>query len=197
MTDILAADYMSESTEDLIRRAEQILSDPRLYPKADDIIPYSRSGFGFMEQSYPTNPRLYPKVDDIIPYSRSGFGFMTQQIRTLSPSCNRIEVKNVITVTDSSIVICAGAATGTCPGIPPSCPVGVTPNDYVNMIATVTALVAQTGVTIRFEYLLDDSPTTTDVVVDLVAGLNTVYAFAVNQQYIADTTLALFGARVL
>lgn len=173
MTEILTADYRSESTEDLIKRAEQILADPRIYPKADDIIPYSRSGFGFMNQTY-----TYPPI------------------RTLAPACNRIEVKNVINVTDSSIIICTGVATGTCPGIPPSCQVGITPNDYVNMVATVTALVAQTGVKIVFEYLLNDVPTTTEVTVSLTEGSNTVYAFPANVQYSPATTLSLFGARV-
>jgi len=174
MTEILTADYRSESTEDLIKRAEQMLRDPKLYPRTDDIIPYSRSGFGFMNQIYPYPP-----------------------IRTLAPSCNRIEVKNVITVTDSSITICTGAAIGTCPGIPPSCPVGVTPEEYVNMVATVDVLVAQTGVKIAFDYLLDDAPTTTEVTVDLAAGSNIVYCFAANIQYTVDTTLALHGARVV
>lgn len=172
MTEILTADYRSESTEDLIKRAEQILSDPRIYPRADDIIPYSRSGFGFMNQTY-----TYPPI------------------RTLAPACNRIEVKNVINVTDSSIIICTDSATGTCPGIPPSCPVGVTPNDYVNMVATVTALVAQTGAKIAFEYLLNDVPTTTEVIVDLVTGSNTIYALPANVQYSPATTLSLFGVR--
>ena len=176
MVEILVADYMSESTEDLIKRAEQIISDPRIYPKADDIIPYSRRGFGFM--------------------TNSTYSTYAPSIRSLSPSCNRIEVKNVITVSDSSIVICTGATTGTCPGIPPSCPVGVNPNDYINMIATVTAMVAQTGVKIAFEYLLNDVPTTTEVTVNLTAGSNTIYAFLANAQYSSDTTLSLFGARV-
>lgn len=173
MTEILTADYRSESTEDLIKRAEQMLVDPRIYPRADDIIPYYRSGFGFMEPTYTYQP-----------------------IRTLSPGCNRIQIKNTITVTDSSIVTCTGTGTGTCGVIPGTCP-SVDPLTYVNMVATVNALVAQTGVTIRFEYLLNDVPTTTDVTANLTAGLNTVYCFATNQLYSANTTLALFGAMVV
>ena len=177
MTEILTADYRSESTENLIKRAEQILSDPRI------------------------DPRIYPRADDIIPYSRSGFGFMDPTniylpIRTLAPACNRIEVKNVITIIDSSIVTCTGSGTGTCGAIPGTCPT-VNPTTYVNMVATVNALVAQNGVTIRFEYLLDDVPTTTNVIANLVAGSNTVYCFAANVQYSSNTTLALFDARVV
>lgn len=170
MTEILTADYRSENTEDLIKRAEQILSDSRLYPKADDIIPYSRSGFGFMTQ----NPN----------------------IRTLSPSCNRIEVKNVITVIDSSIVTCGDTTIGTCGAIPDTCPLA-DPTTYMNMVAIVNALVAQNNVTIRFEYLLNDVPTNTDVVTNLSAGSNTVYAFPSNVQYSVGTTLTLYGARIV
>ena len=170
MVEIFRTDYISESTEDLIKRAEQILADPRIYPRTDDIIPYSRSGFGFMTQS--------------------------PSIRTLSPGCNRIEIKNTITVTDSSIVTCTGSGTGTCGAIPGTCP-STNPTTYVNMVTVVNALVAQNGITIRFEYLLDDIPTTTDVVANLTAGSNTVNCFATNVQYSANTTLALFGARVV
>lgn len=173
MTEILRADYIAESAEDLIKRAEQILAYPRIYPKTDDIIPYSRSGFGFMNQTY-----IYPPII------------------TLAPACNRIEVKNIITVTDSSIVTCTESGTGTCGAIPGTCP-SVNPTTYVNIVATVDALVAQNGVTIRFDYLLDDVPTTTDVVANLTAGLNTVYCFTTNVQYSVNTTLALFGARVV
>lgn len=173
MTEILTTDYRSESTEDLIKRAEQILSDPRIYPRTNDIIPYSRSGFGFMNPIY-----TYPPI------------------RTLAPSCNRIEVKNVITVTDSSIVTCTGSGTVTCGAIPGTCP-SINPTTYVNMVVIVNALVVQNGVTIRFEYLLNDAPMVADIVVNLTAGSNTVYAFITNQQYSADTTLALYGARVL
>lgn len=171
MVQVMTTDYRSESTEALIRRAEQMLAYPGIYPKADDILPYSRSGFGFMMHSSPS-------------------------IRTLSPSCNRIEVKNTITVTDSSIIICSDSDTGNCGAIPDSCPTGVTPNEYVNMVATVDALVAQDDVKIAFEYLLNDVPATEEVTVNLTAGSNTIYAFPTNTQYPPDTTLSLFGARV-
>ncbi len=172
MVEVMTTDYRSESTENLIRRAEQMLAYPGIYPKTDDIIPYSRSGFGFMMQQ------------------------QSPSIRSLAPSCNRIEVRNVITVTDSSIVTCADAVPANCGAIPVTCP-SVTPNDWVNMVAIVNALVAQNGVTIRFEYLLNDVPTVSDVLANLAAGNNDVYAFAANLQYTADTTLTLYGARVL
>ena len=175
MTEILTADYRSESTEDLIKRAEQMLGDPKLYPRADDIIPYSRSGFGFMNQIYP-----YPPIRTLAP-----------------PRCNRIEVKNTINITDASIIVCGGAAIGTCPVIPLLCPAGVNPNDFVNMVAIADALVDQTGVNIAFDYLLNDVPTTTVVNADLLAGPNTVYCFAANTQYGVYTTLVLHGARVV
>jgi hypothetical protein len=65
------------------------------------------------------------------------------------------------------------------------------------MVATVGAMAAQNGVTIRFEYLLNDVPTTTDIIANLAAGPNIIYCFATNQQYSANTTLTLFGARII
>lgn len=167
MTEILTADYRSESTEDLIRRAEMMMGG----------VPIT----GPIESIQPIRLMNAPAMG---------------QIRTLAPACNRIEVKNVINIIDAGIVTCTGPATITCGAIPGTCP-SVDPTTYVNMVAMVDALVAQNGVTIRFEYLLNDVPTTTDIIVNLTAGSNTVYAFTTNQQYTAGTTLALFGARVV
>lgn len=158
---IPTAIFVSESTEDLIKKAERILE-------------------------------RYPIMSTATQVQR----LQGTSIRSLSPSCYRIEVKNVINVTDSSILVCNSDELADCPGIPPSCPAEVGPNNYVNMVATVNALVAQDNVEITFEYLLNDVPTTTVATVDLDAGSNTVYAFADNVQYTTGTSLALFGAKV-
>lgn len=118
------------------------------------------------------------------------------QIRSLSPSCNHIEVRNTITVTDSSIVRCTAPATATCESIPATCS-AIAPGDHINMVATVNALVAQNGVTIRFEYLENDVPAFTDVTVNLSAGNNTVYAWSPNHVATVGYTLSLYGARVI
>jgi hypothetical protein len=166
MTEIPTSEFVSESAEDLIKRAEQILQGtPAPYPQ--------HLSSHLLMQDQP-------------------------EIRSLSPSCYRIEVKNVINDVDKSIVICTGSTPGDCPTtIPTTCPTGVNPSDYVNMLAIVNALTAQTGVTIRFEYLLDDVPPYTDVVANLTAGDNTIYAFTTNVQYSAGQTLTLYDVKVI
>jgi len=157
-------DYIPENTQDLIRRAEQVLGE---VPVLDL-----------------TNPQ-FPI------YTPAG-----GQIRSLGSSCHSIKIKNVINVIDTSIVVCTDATTGTCGAIPGTCgDLGATtPDKYYNFVATVNALVAQTGVQITFKYVQNGLPTTQVVTTNLSAGSNTVYAFATNQTYTPGTELALYGA---
>lgn len=120
-----------------------------------------------------------------------------------SNSCSRVVLKNVITVTDTSILICTGTATTTCAS-QGSCPTGgiISPNKYINMIATVNLTgVAQTGVVIQFNYLVNDVPVTdpllTNVTVNLNPGTNTVYLFPTNRTYSPNTSITLYGATVV
>jgi hypothetical protein len=123
------------------------------------------------------------------------------KIESLNPSCSRIILKNTITVTDASIVTCTGSTTATCTI---TCPTGgmTTPDKYINMLATVNLTgVAQTGVVIQFNYLLNDvpivDPLLTQVTASLVSGSNTVYLFPTNHTYGPSTTITLFGASVV
>ncbi len=160
--------YISEDTMSLVRRAEKILGNMPV-----------------LDLTNWTNPMYLPMG--------------TTQIRSLNPSCHSIIVKNTITVTESSIVMCSSGGLPDmvkCP-IPSSCPTGpLSPVDYVNMVATIDALAAQTGVEITFKYILDGVPTNTTITVDLSAGTNTVYAFDPSIQYPSGTTLVLYGAEV-
>ncbi len=130
------------------------------------------------------------------------------QIRSLSGSCHKIEVKTTVDDTTSkcpievasSIVFCTGPTIGDCPtDTSEPCPVSgtVSTTQYMNMIAVFTMGDAQNDVEVTFKYVLNDTPTHTTVIVNVTAGLNYVYAFATNQQYPADTTLVLYGAEVL
>jgi hypothetical protein len=123
------------------------------------------------------------------------------KIESLNPSCSRIVLKNTITVTDASIVTCTGLATTTCTI---TCPIGgtATPDKYINMMATINLTgVAQTGVVIQFNYLLNDvpivDPLLTQVTASLVPGSNSVYLFPTNHTYSANTTITLYGALVV
>lgn len=164
--------YISENTRDILIRAEQILGrSPELDLTNLDV-------------------SIYIPGDSMI--------------ESLSPGCNRIIFKNIIVVTDASIVTCTGSVTTTCTYPPsPTCPTGgiVTPDKYVNMVATVNLTgVAQTGIVIQFNYLINDIPvidtTQTQVTVSLVTGNNYVYLFPTNHTYSPDTSITLYGASV-
>lgn len=166
---IPTAEYRSENTQDLIRRAEQVLG-----------------GVPVLDLTNPQFPT----------YTPAG-GQISGQMRSLNPaSCHSIRIRNVITVTESSIVVCTGTTTDTCGAIPAACTdLGVTtPDKYYNFVSTVSALVAQTGVEITFKYVQNGLPLTQVVTVNLSAGSNTVYAFTTNQTYTPGTELVLYGA---
>lgn len=157
--------YISEDTQDLLRRAEQILGETPVLDLTNWQVPVTMDG--------------------------------------PSGSCSRITLKNTITVTDTSILVCTGTATTTC-APEGSCPTGgiVSPTKYINMVATVNLVgVAQTGVVIQFNYLVNEVPITdssvTNVTINLVPGNNTVYLFPTNHTYSPSTTITLYGATVL
>jgi hypothetical protein len=158
--------FVSEDTYSLIRRAQQTLG-----------------GVPVLDLTNWQNPTYMSNA----------------QIRSLPPgSCHSITVKNVITITDTSIVTCSVAATpATNCLIPANCSVGpLSPSDFINMVATVTAQVPQSLVEITFKYVLNDNPTSITKIVTLTTGINTVYAFDSSVQYPVDTTLVLYGAEV-
>lgn len=156
-----------ESTENLIRRAEQTMGR---VPVLD-----------LSNWQYPT-------------YTAGG-----QMASLAGSSCHSIKIKNVITVTATSIVKCA-TPTGTCGAIPTDCVTfgATTPDLYYNFVATVNALVLQTGVEITFQAVIGGVPTAIPVTVaSLSAGDNTVYAYpGANQTYPSDTEVVLYGAEV-
>lgn len=156
--------YVSESIQDLIRRAEQILGETSISDTTNWQSPIYTEG-----QSEPLS---------------------------------RIILKNNITVINANIVICTGSAITTCS--PGTCSNGenVSPNKYINMVATVNlAGVAQTGVVIQFNYLINDVPITdislTQVTVNLTPGNNSVYLFPTNHTYDPNTSITLHGATVV
>lgn len=120
-----------------------------------------------------------------------------------SSSCSHILLRNIITITDTSIITCTGTATTTCSPIG-TCPTGgiVSPSKYINIVAIVNLTgVAQTGVVIQFNYLINNTPVTdpllTKVTVNLVPGNNTVYLFPTNRTYSPNTSITLYGASVI
>ena len=169
--------YISENAESLIRRSQQTLGD---------ISPVQELNI----------------IDIQVPVYIEEVKTEVPTIQSLSPSCNRVEVKNIVTVIDSGIIICSGLSTTTCTaGIPASCPVnGVSPNDYVNMVARVYAQAPETELQIVFDYLENDVPMTTphisfNITTGGIGGAVYVYAFTTNKQYTSGQSLTLHGVR--
>ncbi len=165
-----------ESTQDLIRRSQQAMGET--------------------------------PVLDLTNWQQPRYMSSNSQIKSLSGSCHQIEVKTTVDGETSkcpigvasSIVMCTGPTIGTCPtDTSADCPISgtVSTTQYMNMIAVFTMGADQTGVEVTFKYVLNGTPTSTTIIVDVVAGSNYVYAFPTNQVYPADTTLVLYGAEVL
>lgn len=158
--------YISEDTNSLIRRAQQVME-----------------GVPVLDLTNWQNPTYIP----------------AGTMRSLAgSSCHSIKIKNVITVTDTSIIKCPDTLPTNCNGIPANCgAIGPTTLDlYYNFVAIVNLQVAQNGVQIVFKYVINGTPMTQIVSANLNAGPNTVFAFAVNQGYNSDTELVLYGADI-
>ena len=167
--------YVSDNTDNLIRRAQQTM----------DSVP----------------------VLDLRNWQEPRYMSGDVQIRSLAGPCHRIVIRNTVNgITsncpipiDASLIICTGTDPLTQCAAVTDCPIGNTVDStkYINMIATFTAGSIQPNVTVTFKYLLNDLPTQAVVTIATVVGTNTVYAFAVNQSYHADTTISLYGAEVM
>lgn len=98
----------------------------------------------------------------------------------------------IATTIDSGIVICTTSIISSCPISPISCPVQVTPLNYVNFIAIINSIQIATA-TIRFLYSINDTTNYTDVIKSLIVGINTVYAFPSNVRYSPNAIVSLDG----
>lgn len=96
----------------------------------------------------------------------------------------------IVNIIDSGIVICTGLNISSCPISPISCPVSVTPLNYVNLIAILGAT-APTTLTVTLAYTLNDVMNYANVAASLEIGTNIVYAFPTNIQYSSNTIVEL------
>lgn len=120
------------------------------------------------------------------PYTEIVTGLVPNQIVKIAAILTQIA-----NITDKGIVICIGLNISTCPIYAPiSCPILITPLDYVNFITIITSI-APLSVTVRFIYILDEIQNYADVPVNLATGNNIVYAFPLNIQYPPNAILSL------
>lgn len=119
------------------------------------------------------------------PYTETVIGLVANQVIKIAEILMRIA-----NITDSGIVICTGLNISSCPISPISCPVSVTPLNYVNLIAILNTT-SSTTLTITFIYTLNDVINYANITANLVIGTNIVYAFPTNIQYSSNTIVEL------
>lgn len=119
------------------------------------------------------------------PYTETVTGIVPNQVVKVAEILTQI-----VNIIDSGIVTCTGLNISTCPVSPISCPMSVTPLDYVNLIAILNVTSATT-VTVAFTYTLNNVINYANVTVSLVVGTNIVYAFPTNIQYSSDIIVEL------
>lgn len=131
--------------------------------------------------------------DYTITLYKAGYYPYTETVTGLVPN-QIVKVSSILTqianITDKGIVICTGLNISTCPTSSITCPILITPLDYVNLIVTITSI-APLSVTVIFIYTIDEIQNYADVPVNLAVGNNIVYAFPLNVQYSPNTILSL------
>jgi hypothetical protein len=136
----------------------------------------------------------------------SNIGSLTN-IPVPSAGCHSVEVKTKVDgqlgkcpiAVASSIVMCTTSVPTDCGSSAIPCPTDgiVSAIQYMNMVATFDMEAASAATEITFKYVLNGVPKQEKVIVATTLGINTVYAFAANNQYPTDTILVLYGAEVL
>lgn len=128
-----------------------------------------------------------------ITFYKAGYNTYTEIVTLLLPY-QIVKVAAILTqianITDKGVVLCTGSNIFTCPISPISCPILITPLDYINLIATITST-SSLSLVIRFIYTLDGIQYYADVSVTLAIGNNIVYAFPLNIQYPPNAILSL------
>lgn len=131
--------------------------------------------------------------DYTITLYKAGYYPYTETVTGLVPN-QIVKVSSILTqianITDKGIVVCTGLNISTCPISPITCPIIITPLDYVNLIVTITST-SPLSLTVRFIYTINGIQNYSDVPVNLATGNNIVYAFPLNVQYSPNSILSL------
>ena len=119
------------------------------------------------------------------PYTEIVTGLLPNQIVKVAAVLTQIA-----NITDKGIVICTGLNISTCPISPITCPILITPLNYVNLIVIIIST-SPLILTVRYIYTIDGTQNYADVPVNLATGNNVVYAFPLSIQYPPNTILSL------
>ncbi len=137
---------------------------------------------------------VYPG-NHVVTFAKAGYTTYSQTVSGLKPG-HTVNVcailGNIANITSYGIVICTYSSTSSCPTIPLSCPILASPLNYVNFI-TIISSSASISLTVNFTYTLDSTTYIASVYVNLLSGINVVYAFPANIQYVPNTIMSLIG----
>ncbi len=158
--------YVSEDTNNLIRRAQQTLGETPVL----DLTNWSSPAY------MPTG------TSQIRSLAGSCYSIKVK---------NSITAKSFSIVTCTSGVNTSCTVPVSCPPGPlaPSDWINM-------VVTFTAAAAQPTGVTITFQYVLDGTPTTTTISPAIISGVNTFYAFGAPIQYPPDTELVLYGVDI-
>lgn len=125
-------------------------------------------------------------------FAKAGYSSYTETVNIKKSVTTKVAsiLTQVANIIDNGIVICASLNISTCPISPISCPILITPLDYVNLIVTITST-SPLSLTVRFIYTIDGTQNYADVPVNLAIGNNIVYTFPLNVQYSPNSILSL------
>lgn len=133
-----------------------------------------------------------------VTFSKPGYNSYTTTVNVTTNQVINIcaILTQIVNIIDSGVVICTTSSIMSCPTIPIACPATINPLDYINFSTTINSSTPKT-VTIRFTYTLDDVTYYDDVVVNLLTGNNTTYAWTANRRYWVNMTITLVNVSII
>lgn len=136
--------------------------------------------------------------DHTVTFTKAGYMSNTQMFTAIASQTITIGaiLQPISNIVDSGIVICTSSSTSSCPTTPISCPVQITPLDYVNFLVIINSTQEMT-VTIRFLYYINDVENYTDTTTSLIVGTNVIYAFPVNVTYSPNAVISLYSVTLI
>jgi hypothetical protein len=128
----------------------------------------------------------------VISFTKAGYKSYTKNIIVKRNRITKIcaILSKIADIIDKGIVICQTSDISSCPTSPVKCPIPVTPLDYTNLIAIINST-SNIDTTVRFIYSINGNIDTVDISVNLMEGINIIYAWASNIRHPANTILTL------
>lgn len=153
---------------------------------------------GILQITNTSSSFTIPAGDHTVIFTKAGYMSHTQTFTTIAGQTITVAaiLQPISNIVDSGIVICTTSIISSCPITPISCPVQITPLDYVNFLAIIDST-QTTTITIRFLYYINDIANYTDVTTSLIVGTNIIYAFPTNVTYSPEDVVSLYSVTLI